>query len=319
VTARRRVAAVVLVASALVAGRAQARPPSKSECIASNEAAQDLERAGKLREARAKYAVCVATSCPGAVREDCAQRLEAVGPRIPSLVFDVKDGSGNDVTGVHLGVDGEKLPDALGGTPVEIDPGPHVLTFDADGLPQGRQTVVVTEGDKGRHVHVVLGAQRDKRGHDDDGSSQTAAPAPSASSGASSSDSGSPSSSSSVAPEAASTGSTGSGQRTGGLVLLGAGVVGLGVGSVFGLLAHSTYDHALQKECNGNPDTCSPQGKLDGQSAHTQALVSTVAFAVGGAAALAGMIVYFTAPSGNVNVGANVGGGVAALQVGGRW
>ena len=315
-SARRPVAAAVLVASALVAGRAHARPPTKSECIAASEAAQDLEQAGKLREARAKYATCVATSCPGAVRQDCAQHLDAVGPRIPSLVFDVKDGSGNDVAGVRLGVDGENLPEELNGTPVEIDPGTHILTFDADGQPQGRQTIVVTEGDRGRHVHVVLGAPRSKRGHDDEPAS-SAAPGASSSSASSSSGSRSPSTSSAAA--GSSDGSDGSGQRTAGAVLIGAGVLGLGVGSVFGLLTHSTYQHALQTECNGNPDACSPQGKIDGQTAHSQALVSTVAFAVGGAAALAGAFVYFTAPSANVSVGANVGGGVAALQVGGRW
>lgn len=50
--------------------------PTKQECVAANEAAQDLRRAGKLRDARKKLELCVAEICPKAVREDCAQRLD---------------------------------------------------------------------------------------------------------------------------------------------------------------------------------------------------------------------------------------------------
>lgn len=297
--------APLAVAALLGATDAHARPPTKAECVASNESAQDLEHDGKLLEARAKLAVCVSTSCPGAVREDCAERLSGMEVRIPSLIFDVKDPAGNDVTGVRVTVDGEPLPNEVNGTPVEIDPGQHKLTFEAPDLPPAHKTVIVAERDKGRRVRVVLGT-----------STRSAAPA-----------TATPPDSGHAAPEPSEppsrtterTASDGSGARTFGVVLLGAGAVGLVAGGVFGVLSKSTYDHALQTECGNDPSGCSGAGKQDGQTAHTQALVSTVAFAVGGAAALGGAILFFTAPKGDVSVGGSAGPGTARLELVGRW
>ena len=81
----------------LVPWSARAVEPTKLECIAANDAAQDLRRTGKLREAREKLALCVSTACPGPVREDCAQRLTEVDGVMPSIV------EGEAVlTGIHL-------------------------------------------------------------------------------------------------------------------------------------------------------------------------------------------------------------------------
>jgi hypothetical protein len=91
------------------------------------------------------------------------------------------------------------------------------------------------------------------------------------------------------------------------------------VGVVFGLLTKSTYQNALQNECHNDPRTCTTQGAQDGQAAHTQALISTLAFAIGGAAAAAGAILYVTAPRRAVAVGANVGPAGAKLELLGRW
>jgi hypothetical protein len=103
------------------------------------------------------------------------------------------------------------------------------------------------------------------------------------------------------------------------LVLGGAGVVGLVVGSVLGLVSKSTYDHALQTECGGNPNGCSPQGIKEGQSAHGQATASTVAFVAGAVLLGAGGVLYFTAPKASVGVGTTVGAERAGIVVTGRW
>jgi hypothetical protein len=86
-----------LVASAvlLLPSYVEAAEPSKDECIAANDAGQDLRRAGKLHAAHEKLAFCVSTSCPGPVREDCAQRLTEVDGVMPSLVFEAKDRAGS--------------------------------------------------------------------------------------------------------------------------------------------------------------------------------------------------------------------------------
>jgi len=92
------------------------------------------------------------------------------------------------------------------------------------------------------------------------------------------------------------------------------------VGGIFAWVAKSTYDHARQDECGGNPNHCTPQGTSDGQAAHGQATVATVA-TVGGLALLAGgAVLYFTAPkSGDVTVAATVANGGGALTLRGAW
>lgn len=85
--------AVMLARSVVAAEPA----PTKAECIATSESGQDLRHAGKHRDARAHFSVCVADSCPGPVREDCAQRLHEIRKAMPTVVFEVTDSDGNDV------------------------------------------------------------------------------------------------------------------------------------------------------------------------------------------------------------------------------
>ncbi len=103
-------------------------------------------------------------------------------------------------------------------------------------------------------------------------------------------------------------------------MLGGAGVVGLVVGSVLGLVSKGAYDHALQTECGNNPNGCSPQGIQDGRSAHGQAAASTVAFVAGAALLGGGALLYFTAPTPSaVGVSPTVGTNGAGLSVVGSW
>jgi hypothetical protein len=268
----------------LVPCAARAAEPSKLECIAANDAAQDLRRAGKLRGAREKLALCVSESCPGPVREDCAQRLTEVDRVMPSIVFEAKDSTGNDVVAVTVTMDGQQLPGKLSGLPVQVDPGEHRFVFEAEGLPATEKVVVVREGERDRHERVVLGQH---------GAPGLSSPAPSSSDGSS--------------------------QKTIAYVVGGAGVVGLAIGSVLGLVSKSSYDHALQTECGNNPNGCSPQGIKDGQSAHGQATASTVAFVAGTALLGAGAALYFTVPTASVSVGTTVGAERAGIMVVGAW
>ena len=118
----------------LSASPAVAADPTKQECVAANESAQDLQRTGKLREARASLAVCTAASCPGAVREDCGQRLKEVEAALPRLVFAAKDALGHDLGAVRVTIDGEPLLDKLDGSSTTVDPGEHHFTFEAEGF-----------------------------------------------------------------------------------------------------------------------------------------------------------------------------------------
>src|ERR1700733_4703749 len=103
----RRLQAFILGGVLVPATTAIAADPTKQECIVASESAQDLRHAGKLREARARGAVCTAVSCPGPVREDCAQLVVEVDMAMPTLVFEVRDGAGNDVNRVRVTMDGQ--------------------------------------------------------------------------------------------------------------------------------------------------------------------------------------------------------------------
>lgn len=148
---------VVLVSVLLLPCAARAAEPTKQECVAANDAAQDLRRAGWLRESREKLALCVSTSCPGPVREDCAQRISEVDAAMPSLVFEVKNGNGSDLSAVHVTMDGRPTTDTLDGSALPVDPGEHRFAFE-DGSARVERTIIVREGDKNRHVRVTLGA-----------------------------------------------------------------------------------------------------------------------------------------------------------------
>jgi serine/threonine-protein kinase len=267
---------------------ARSAEPTKQQCVAANDAAQDLRQSGKLRQAREKLVLCSAASCPAIVRDDCVQRLTEVDAAMPSIVFEAKDAAGNDLAAVTVTMDGQPFADKLDGAPRQLDPGEHRFVFNAQGLPPIEKVVVVREGDKTRHERVVLGA-----------------PVVQA-----------PAKEEPVAP--ATPAPAGSTQRMVGLALGGAGVVGVLVGSVFGLVSKSTYNHALGSECGNSPNACSMQGAQDGQTAHGQATVSTVGFVAGFALLVGGAALYFTAPHG-LSVGPTVGGDGAGLQVRGAW
>jgi hypothetical protein len=296
---------------------ADAAKPTKHECAAANESAQDLRRAGKLREARARLSVCTAASCPGPIREDCAQRLKEVEAALPTVVFVAKDAAGNDLSAVRVAMDGDPLIDKLGGGAIAVDPGEHRFAFESEGLRRMESVVLVREGDVDRQVLVVL----------------KPVPSPASAEPASVS-AGTESAPASSSAEPAAPSGDGSMRRALGLSLGASGGAAIVVGGVFALVAQSTYDRARQNECGGDPNHCTPQGTRDGQTAHSQATVSTVA-CVGGLALLAGgAVLYFTAPassdgtspaspgsgqSARVSVAATVANGGGGLSLSGTW
>lgn len=87
----------------------------------------------------------------------------------------------------------------------------------------------------------------------------------------------------------------GSTQRALGVVLGGVGVVGVGVGSYFGLKAFSKNSDA-EKYCDGA--ACGdPRGVRLTDDARSAAAISNVAFGLGLAALVSGVVLYATAPS----------------------
>jgi hypothetical protein len=100
----------------------------------------------------------------------------------------------------------------------------------------------------------------------------------------------------SPAPEA----SSGRGRRIAGAVVAGLGVVGIGIGSVAGIIAISKHDAASSSPTcpKPKPDPChDPAAAKDWSAATSAGRVSTVAFIAGGAALAVGAVIWFTAPS----------------------
>jgi len=83
-------------------------------------------------------------------------------------------------------------------------------------------------------------------------------------------------------------------QRAVALVLGGAGIAAVGVGTFFGFSAKSTY-HQADPDCS-EKNVCNANGADLRNSAFSKATVSTIAFGVGGAALASGAILWFTAP-----------------------
>jgi serine/threonine-protein kinase len=94
-----------------------------------------------------------------------------------------------------------------------------------------------------------------------------------------------------------SSASDGSGMRTVGVVIMGVGAASIAIGSVFGV-------SAINKDADAD-DLCeesscrSDRGAQLSQDATKAATISTIGFAVGGAALLGGAILYLSAPDGS--------------------
>jgi hypothetical protein len=152
--------------SAPAAGPVAAAPPppstssgdvTKDQCVDANTKAQSLRRSSKLVAARAQLAVCADPRCPGMVRDDCIQRLDELEKVQPTIVFDAKDGAGNDLSDVRVSMDGKPLVGRLDGTAVAVDPGPHAFTFEVTGQPIVTRGFVLKEGEKLRRERIVIG------------------------------------------------------------------------------------------------------------------------------------------------------------------
>ena len=111
----------------------------------------------------------------------------------------------------------------------------------------------------------------------------------------------------------------GSGQRTGGLLALGAGVVGMGVGGVLALVAKSDYDGSAGDHCRGS--LCDAEGKDATEAARRLGNAATVVFGVGAAVAVTGAVVWLAAPRSSTTRSASVSVRVAprAILLGGEF
>jgi hypothetical protein len=290
------------VASALAAAFAGTAPAgaqpalTKDQCVDANGAGQQLRRNGSLSAAREAFRSCAVASCPELVRDDCTKRLDDVERAQPTIAFEARDPAGADVVAVHVTMDASPWTDSLEGKALPADPGEHLFAFTAAGFAPVALTLVLTEGEKGRRVRIKLTP------------AAPAPPIPAAAPAAATPTGPEPS----AVPVASRSSEPGAGparglgtQRIAGLTVGLAGVVGLGVGSAFGLMTIAAWDRA-NRDCGGSATRCTnvPAGRADRSTAETDATISTVGFVAGGALVAAGLIVFFTAGPGAHSGGA---------------
>jgi hypothetical protein len=124
-------------------------------CVRAADAAQEQRSAGRLREARASLHTCAREICPALVRSDCTQWLAEVEASMPTIVIRAENARGEDLADVQIELDGHRLTDRLEGLPIDVDPGPHVLTWRRDGK-VAQQDIVVHTAEKNRSVMLRI-------------------------------------------------------------------------------------------------------------------------------------------------------------------
>jgi hypothetical protein len=155
-----RAALLAIALPTFVATAASAQPPApvatKIACVQASDKAQQLRVAGKLLAARDTLRICVQDSCPGVVREACAQWLNEVQASLPSIVIGAKDADGKDLLDLKVSIDGALVTEHLGGLAVSIDPGRHKMKYEKPNGAVLEEEILVGEGAKNREVAVVF-------------------------------------------------------------------------------------------------------------------------------------------------------------------
>jgi serine/threonine-protein kinase len=197
------------------------------------------------------------------------EHATALRPRLSTLAVDVPPEVAR-TPGLELRVDGVALGSASFGVAVPVDGGEHRIEASAPGkAPWQGVASVKPESDA---VRVSVPALMDTPA------------APSAPVEAK------------ILPHTAVEDDSGSGMKTAGLIVAGAGAVALGVGTYLAFDAKGDYD-AAKERCNGT--VCDDAPFQASEDARSQGTVATIVFVVGGAALATGAVLWFVAPSGS--------------------
>lgn len=227
------------------------------------------QREGKLATAWNEFneAISLARKDNRSDRVEYAQqRLAEVEPLLSKLTIEVAKEV--VVEGLAVQFDGTEVRRAAWGVALPVDPGPHQISASAPGKKEW--TVSVNVAGEAQTIQVTVPQLEDGPPEEEGAEAGAVVAAP-----------GSP-------PRSGKT------QRIVGLGVGIFGVVGVGLGSAFGVDAMKKNQTAKDEGC---VDNVCPDGAGETRNkAKTSGTISTVAFAVGAAALGAGLVLYFTAP-----------------------
>lgn len=200
-------------------------------------------------------------------REELSKKKVAeLEPGLGHISFQI---AGDRPEGFQVTKDGEIVAEAIWGTPLPADQRTYRIEARAPGFETFRLDVSVEDGQTTDIMIPTL---------------VPAAPEPQAES------------TPAPPPPVQESPAPGSAQRTAGWIIAGTGAAGLAVGSVLGILAISK-NNASKEHCEPvDPNQCNSEGVALRNDALGFGDAATVAFGVGGALALGGLIVVLTAP-----------------------
>jgi len=232
------------------------------------------EKVGRLASAWEAWRSALQVLPPGDERRPTVERMAAaMEKRVPRLHLELAPGA---PPGTRVARDAVDLGAASLGVALPVDPGRHLVIVTAPDHLERRYDVQVSEGQTTK-LEVAPGEKR----------SAVPPPAPVPTKAP-------------IAPAPTPDRVEASGgTRTLGFVVAGAGVLGVAVGSVSGILALNKKSEMLD-DCQriGDRYQCGSSGLDAADSGHTLATVSTIAFAVG-AAGIAGGVYLILSSNGH--------------------
>lgn len=218
-------------------------------------------------------------------REETAQRRAAeLEKQLARLTIDLSPAA-RAITGIDVKRDGQSVPASAIGSPLPIDPGEHVIEASA---PRKRPTRLTVRIEPSNATAVTIPDLADE---------VAAAPA-------------------SADPVHAEEPRGFHPRRTLGVIIGGVGLASIAAGGLFGMQAFSKADESRER-CPSS--RCSDRSALDlNDDARAAATLSNVFIGVGAAAAVAGAVLFFTAPTSRSTARLRLDVGAGAIFLGGE-
>ncbi len=212
------------------------------------------ENSGKIAKAWAAYgdAAAAAQQAGQKDRERAArERVAALGPMVPKVTVQINALTGQ-IAGLQVKLDGRELEVAQWNVDIPVDPGKHTIEATAPAYEPVQQAF---DCGPGQSTAVPIALKPQKVGAPPIPASQSAPP-----------------------PVAAAPESNSGSLRTWGFIAGGAGVVAIGLGSVFAIKAMGKNSDS-KALCEGN--VCTHEGKVLRDDAISAANVGTIGFIAG--------------------------------------
>jgi hypothetical protein len=138
-------------------------PPSHSApkrrenaCVGAWRSAEEMVKAGHMREAKVSMLKCAQASCSALLRKECTRRVAEIESDIPSIVPIVTDASGDTLTDVSVSMDDESLATRIDGRALLVDPGAHEFTFKTSEGVLASYKTVIAQGQRNRTIEIAL-------------------------------------------------------------------------------------------------------------------------------------------------------------------